>query len=120
MQNNYSNFENNITHYSKDPNSDLLYNLPTNQISPSAQELSVINKLFSTHGDTTKNLIKEFKNDLFIALLFFVFSLKQIDDLIMKYVPLTQKYPPYFLLIFKSLLFALICWLIKNFWLIKK
>ncbi len=120
MQNNYSNFENKKIHFSSDPNSDLLYNLPTNQISPTVQELSVINKLFSTHADTTKNLIKEFKNDLFIALLFFVFSLKQVDDLIMKFIPITQKYPPYILLVFKSLIFAFVCWFLKNFWLLKK
>jgi hypothetical protein len=103
-----------------DPNADFLNNLPTNQTIPSQQELSVVNRLFSSYPDSTKNIFLEFKTDLFLGLLFFILSLPTVDNLLTKHFVITQKYPPYILLLVKSLIFVLLCWLSKNFWLAKK
>jgi hypothetical protein len=108
------------TPLSFDPNADFLNNLPTNQTIPSQQELNVVNKLFSIHSENTKNIFLEFKNDLFIGLLFFILSLPTIDNLLTKYFTVTQKYPPYVLILVKSLIFVLLSWLSKNLWLAKK
>ena len=105
-----------------DPNGDILRSLPTTKAKPSQNELAMINSLFaedkSGQGSAIQTLFIEFKNDIFIGILFFLFSLEQIDNLIQKFVPITQK-NKYILLSVKSLSFVFIVWLIKNFWIAK-
>jgi len=103
----------------QDPRGDFLNSLPTNNVQPSTTEMSVIEKLFETHKDTAKNVVKDFKNEFIVGIVVFALLLPQTDALLLKYVPYTQK-SPYILMILKVLIFVLLSWLIRNFWLLKE
>lgn len=102
-----------------DPNGDNLRTLPTNKTQPSYNELAMINTLFSDEStNTIQNLFKEFKTDFYIGIFFFVLSLEQVDNLLLKYIPVTQK-NKYLLLLVKTVIFVFCVWFLKNFWLAK-
>lgn len=103
-----------------DPNADLLSSLPTNLNQPTHNEIEVINRLFTnSNQNMVKNILLDFQNDFILGIVFVILSLPQVDSVITKFVVITQK-SPYILLAVKALLFVLISWLLKNFWLIRK
>jgi hypothetical protein len=107
--------------YSKnfDENADSLSDLPTNQNQPSYNELKIVDTLFKKNSSTVNNIAKEFKDSIVIGIVFIIFSLPQIDDLIKKYISVTQN-SLYILLLVKALIFIVVIWIIKNSKLLKK
>lgn len=101
--------------YSKnsDENSDNIYDLPTNRNQPSHNELKIVDSIFKKHSNTLNNITKEFKDGIIFGILFFLFSLPQFDELLKKYISVTQK-SLYILLLIKALFFIVIIWIIKN------
>jgi hypothetical protein len=99
--------------------SDLLTDLPSDKIQPSHEELQLVNMLFKQHNSTMYLIFNEAKEALFVGILFILFSIPQLDDLIKKFIPIANN-SIYFLIIIKALLLMLLFWLIKHFYLAKK
>jgi hypothetical protein len=95
---------------------DSINSLPVNQIQPSHNELKIVNTLFEQHGKSINKIVSEAKGAVLVGVLFILFSLTQIDDLVMRIIPMAST-SPYTLLFIKSGLMMSVYWLIKNFWL---
>lgn len=95
-------------------NSDLIEILPVDKTQPTHDELNVINTLFKTHNNTMNILFDEVKETFIVGILFLVFSIPQIDDLIKKFIPITNN-SIFILIIIKSLFVMLIFWILKHF-----
>lgn len=95
--------------------SDDIESLPLDKnYTPSKTETDIVDMLF---GKTkSESVIKELKELVLIAILFFVFSLKNVDDLILKVLPVTQN-SVYYLIGVKTIAFSVLFWLVKNFYL---
>lgn len=99
-------------------NSDLLAQLPVDKIQPSHEEIQMVDVLFKNHNNTINLIFKEAKESLIVAILFILFSIPQIDDIIKKFLPITEN-SIYFLILFKALFVMILFWLIKFFYLSK-
>ena len=64
-------------------------------------------------------VLDEAKDALLIALLVIISCLPQLDKLLQKFIPLTEK-SPYILFLIKGLIAGGLYWLIKHFYLSKK
>jgi hypothetical protein len=104
----------NITYQNYDP----LSNLPTDKIPPTSSELQMVNALF-THKKEINNILIEAKESIIVGIIFLLFSLPQIDSIIQKFLPITEKLP-YILLLIKILFVMLAFWVVKHFYLVKK
>ena len=102
-----------------DNNADRIDVLPTNQTQPSHNELQIVDTLFKNHGAEVNSIVNESKEAMLIGILFILFSLPQVSDLIQKFLPISRD-SFYFLLLAKALMLMLVYWLIKNFWLSRK
>ena len=100
-------------------NSDLIEVLPIDKTQPTYEELHVINTLFKNHNNTMNVIFNEAKESLIVGFLFILFSIPQIDDLIKKYIPVTNN-SIYFLILIKALFVIIIFWILKHFNLILK
>ena len=115
----YSSTQQNPSVVTKNALADNLQYLPTNKLSPSPTDLHLTDQIFGPETTLTTKFISEGKESIIIGLLFIIFSLPQIDELIKKILPIARN-SVYFLILIKSLLFIIIFWLIKNFYLSKK
>jgi hypothetical protein len=115
----YSSTQQNPSLVTKNTLADNLQYLPTNKLSPSPTDLHLTDQIFGPETTFTTKFISEGKESIIIGLLFIIFSLPQIDELIKKILPIARN-SVYFLILIKSLLFMIIFWLIKNFYLSKK
>jgi hypothetical protein len=100
-------------------NADHINQLPDDQTQPSHNEIMIVNSLFKEHGNTMNVIFKEIQDSLIIGLLFIVFSLPQIDEIIKKTLPMADK-SIYILLFVKAILVSALFWLIKHFYLSRK
>lgn len=100
-------------------NSDILEQLPVDKISPTPEELNIIDTLFTQHKKEVNVIFSELKDCLIIAILFILFSLHQLDDIIKKFIPITRT-SVYILLLIKVIAIIIIYWFIKHFYLAKK
>jgi hypothetical protein len=100
-------------------NSDYIEVLPIDKIQPTHEELEVVNTLFKTHNNTLNVLLDEAKESLIVGFLFILFSIPQIDNLMNKYIPLTNN-SNYFLILIKALFVIVIFWILKHFKLMLK
>ena len=97
--------------------SDDIEKLPIdNNYVPTQNENDIIDSLFGVEKSVMNNIVNETKDLIIIAILFIVLSLKDVDDLIKKFIPVTQN-SVYILLLIKTLSFVVIFWIIKNFYL---
>ena len=95
--------------------SDDIESLPLdNYYTPSKTENDIVDMLF---GKNKSNLVVNELKDLFlIAILFFVFSLNNVDELIHMALPVTKN-SVYYLLTVKTIAFTVLFWIVKNFYL---
>jgi hypothetical protein len=100
-------------------NADQIASLPTNQNQPSYDELKIVDTLFKQHGNTMNKIVDESKEAVFIVILFIVFSNTQVDDLIKRFIPITQS-SIYLLVSVKAIIIIIVFWTFKNFWLSRK
>jgi hypothetical protein len=95
--------------------SDDIESLPLDKnYTPSKTESDIVDMLFGKNK--SESIVKELKDLFLIAILFFVFSLKNVDDLILKVLPITQN-SVYYLIGVKTIAFTVLFWLVKNFYL---
>jgi hypothetical protein len=98
--------------------SDDIESLPLDNVYvPTENEKQIVESLFGIQDKSVINkIMNEFKDLVIVAILFVVFSLKNIDDLIYRFVP-TSKNSVYILLLIKTLGFVVLFWIVKNFYL---
>ena len=95
-------------------NHDLIGGLPTDEESEIEEnELQILNMIFKENPSSFKAIIKEFYELLIIGILFIIFSLPYIDDIVQSILPITNNY--YFLLVIKSIFVMLLFWVSKYF-----
>jgi len=99
--------------------SDIISQLPVDETQPSYNELRIVNKLFKEHTSTINKLATEAKDSVLIGLLFVLFSLPQLDELIGRIWPSTQK-SPYILIFIKVIIIMAMFWGLKHSHLARK
>jgi hypothetical protein len=100
-------------------NADVLSNLPSDKTQPSRNELHIVDTLFKEHGKGIKAMVNESKDAVLVGLLFVVFSLPMVDDLIKRFVTPAQN-SPYILVGVKAVMVMVAYWIVKHFYLAKK
>lgn len=98
---------------------DLINTLPTDSIDPAVDQIRLVNSIFEEHTTTLQKLSKEFKDGVVIAILFVIFSLPLVDDLIKKVVPSTTS-SSISLMIIKALVVVIVYYFVKNIHLSRK
>jgi hypothetical protein len=98
---------------------EFIANLPVNQEKPTADELEIINALFTSESTTVKTTINEFKDSGIIAVIIIIVFLPQFDSFLRKTFPILEK-SPIFLLVAKALIVSVSFWIVKYFALAKK
>lgn len=96
---------------------DTIKSLPTDN--EPIENKYLVDTIFQEDPTVVSKLASEFKESLLIVLLFVLFSSQQLDEIIKKYVPLTQK-SPFALVGVKCTLILFLYYVIKNFQLIRK
>ncbi len=99
--------------------SDILEQLPVDKINPTPEEMNIMNTLFTQHKKEVNVIFSELKDCLVIAILFILFSLPQVDDLLKKFIPITRT-SFYILLLIKVSIIIVLYWFIKHFYLARK
>jgi hypothetical protein len=100
-------------------NSDLLSSLPTDKSPPTNDEIQAINLIFKQNKTSIGVIFSELKESLLVGILFILFCIPQIDDLIKRFIPITQN-SVYILILLKSILVMCLFWILKHFYLAKK
>jgi len=98
---------------------DPISQLPVDQNPPKPDEIQLINTLFKKNRKTMDIIFDELKDALLVALLVIISCLPQLDKLLHRFIPITEK-SPYILLLIKGLITGILFWLIKHFYLSKK
>lgn len=99
--------------------SDDIENLPIDNVKPSQDEKDIIDSIFGVSKSSVENLTSELKDLFVIAILFILLSLKNTDELIGKIIPASQN-SVYILLGLKTIIFMVLFWIVKNFYLSKQ
>lgn len=98
---------------------DSIAHLPVDQNPPSPNEVQIIDTLFKKHRNTMEIIMDEAKDSVLAGVLVILFALPQVDNLINKFVPVSEK-SIYILLLIKGLIATIAFWLIKHFYLSRK
>jgi hypothetical protein len=101
-----------------DSYSDDIENLPLDKTYiPTQNERAIVDSLFGVQNKSVLNkIVNELKDLVLIAILFILFSLKNVDEFIQKVIPASQN-SLYILLLIKTIAFVTIFWIFKNFYL---
>ena len=99
--------------------SDAISSLPTDKVLPNRTEVETANQLFTKETSVTDKLLEQGKEASIIFVVVFIISLPQVDSLLSKFIPITNK-SPYISILIKSILATLIIWIIRFFYLAKK
>jgi hypothetical protein len=100
-------------------NSDLVSTLPVDKVQPSHEELQMVDMLFKQHNGTMNKIFVEAKESLIVGILFILFSIPQVDDIIQRFIPITQN-SIYILILIKTSFVMILFWITKHFYLSKK
>jgi hypothetical protein len=92
---------------------DNLINLPTDNEPLGKNEHFLMNAMANTNKSTFHQVISEFKEPLVIGILFFIFSLPQISQIFLEFIPYTQK-SELSLHVVKSIAFICVIFIFKN------
>lgn len=99
--------------------SDAVDSLPTDQNSPSNADIQLVDMLFQEKQTLMKTVLDNTRDILCASFLFLLLSLPQADDLIKKYIQMTNS-SPYILILVKAFIFAFLFFILKNFYLVQK
>ena len=91
--------------------SDAISSLPTDKVLPNRSEVETANQLFTKETSVTDKLLEQGKEASIIFVVVFIISLPQVDSLLTKFIPITNK-SPYIAILIKSILATLIIWII--------
>ena len=100
-------------------NQDSISNLPVDKNPPLQHEQQIVDALFTKHKSTMDSVFQEGKDSFLVGILFVLFSLPQIDQIIYKVIPSAQN-SLYITIAFKALAMMALYWLIKHFYLSRK
>ena len=95
---------------------DSFHDLPTDKSEPSENELRIVNNIFKKNKKMVNTLVTEFQDPIIIGILFILFSLDQVNDIVIKFFPSAGN-SSYILIGIKALAFMLLYWIIKHFYL---
>lgn len=95
---------------------DIISQLPADNTNPTHNELKIVDTLFKHHGGEMNSIFNEAKDTILIGIIFIALSLPTIDNIIRKLLPVTEK-SEYFLIFAKSIVFMLLYWVVKHFYL---
>jgi len=98
---------------------DIIQDLPTDKSVPSHNEIQIVDTLFKEKQKIANTFLYHTKDLLILLILFIMFSFKQIDDLVGKFIPIVKK-SPYISVIFRGLCFVLAYFIINNLHLVIK
>jgi len=98
---------------------DIIDQLPSDKTQPSHDEIRIVDSLFKKKKGVFDKILSETKDVLVIGILFVIFSIPQIDELIKKVIKITQT-SPYILILIKSVIFMLCYFILKYFYLSRK
>ena len=93
---------------------DPIRSLPTDKSNPNHEELTIVNTLFQEHSEGISKVANEMKDAIVAGILFMIFSLPQIDNLLRSVLSFTQN-SPIILTVVKGLLFTLVFYFVMNF-----
>jgi len=98
---------------------DFIQDLPENNTEPSPKEIHIVNTMFKQHEGTMTKIGKELNDLVIVGVLFVLFSLPQVDDLIKRFFsPAVNSV--YILVGIKTVIVMILFWVIKYFYLSKK
>lgn len=98
---------------------DLIGDLPSDQTVLSHNEIRIVDTLFKQQQGVIEKILTNSKDVLLVGSLFMVFSLKPVDEFILKMIPFARN-SEYSLLIVKTILIMVIFFLLKNLHLVRK
>lgn len=98
---------------------DIIAQLPTDQTVPSHNEIRIVDTLFQKKKSIVDRILKNTIDVLIVGILFIVFSLPLVDNLIKKFINMAEK-SEYILIGVKAILFMLSYFIVNNIYLIKK
>jgi hypothetical protein len=94
--------------------------LPVDKNPPSVNEIHIVNSLFTEQNKSIINtILSEGQDAILVGILFILFSLPQIDEILYKFISSTKN-SIYILLGVKAILITLLWWVIKYFYLSRK
>lgn len=99
-------------------NGDNIDVLPVDQSVPTTDEIQIMKKFFTEKSSTLKNILINLKDVLLVGLLFILFSLPQLNPLIVRFIPSARS--EYILILVKSAIFMLAYFIVKNWYLSRK
>jgi len=100
-------------------NADIIDELPTDHTVPSHNEIKIVNNLFKQNKNGMYRILDELKTALIIGVLFIIFSIPQVDDLIKRVIPSSYTGSMYILLLVKAILLVVVFYFINNFYIMK-
>ena len=100
-------------------NADIIDELPTDHTVPSHNEIKIVNNLFKQNKNGMYRILDELKTALIIGVLFIIFSIPQVDDLIKRVIPSSYAGSIYILLLVKAILLVVVFYFINNFYIMK-
>jgi hypothetical protein len=93
--------------------------LPTDKSEPSHSEIQIIETLFKQRKNTFQKLLLGTQDVLLVGFLFLLFSLPQLEEIIVKLFPTTST-STYIMLVVKTLVFMCMYFVCKNIYLVRK
>ena len=103
----------------RQPMGDKIDQLPIDQTVPSHNEIRIVDSLFQQKKGIVDKILNNIKEILIIGVLFIVFSLPAVDEMVQKIVPPTST-SPYILLVVKTVCVMVLYFIINNFYLSRK
>lgn len=99
---------------SYDINYDDIISLPTDDdLAPTPVELEIVNTLFKENKSHFFSLFNEIKEPLLVGLLYIIFNLEYITNIVHSLLPFTRS-SIIFTVITKGIIFMLVFWIIKH------
>jgi hypothetical protein len=101
------------------PIGDAIDQLPADTSVPSHNEIRIVDQLFQQKKGMFDHILRNTKDIVVLGLLFVIFSLPFLDNLIKRFVTIADT-SHYALIVIKALLFVLVYFVIKNIYLVRK
>jgi hypothetical protein len=103
----------------QDMSSDDILQLPSDKLPPTHLEIQMVDTLFKKQKSMIDRIFLSAKNIILMGILFIVLNIPQIDGLIFKIFPSSEK-SQYILILLKACIFMASFYLIENIYLTRK
>ena len=97
---------------------DYLEQLPTDNQTPTNDEIHVIDTIFKKETTTMQKILIELREALIVGVLFIILCLPQVDEWIKKIVKAADA-SPYILILLKACIFIFLFYAIKNLYIVR-